>query len=204
MIEAAIFDFDGVIADSLDFVISVTNDYLIKRGKETVNREYFRSHEEVYKSYGLNFIQESILFWKIKSEIHRNLKKIPVHEHIIPTVKSLSVKTPLSVLTSNSKPNVLDFMKVHGIHNYFLEIHGNLLLLDKERGLSQILKRKKLNPSRTVYVGDEPRDMRTAMKLGVGAIAVDWGYSNRKLLEQVKPHFIASTSEELLESLLSA
>lgn len=205
MIEAAIFDFDGVIADSLDLVLTVGNRYLRSWGVKPIDRDFYRSNDvdKLYRSYGINPIRELFLLWKIRSEIHKSLRQIPVHPHIVPVVKSLSQKAPLSVLTSNSKDNVLDYLKVHRIHNYFLEIHGNLLLFDKVRGLKGILNREKLDPDKTIYVGDEPRDVRTARNLGVKAAAVDWGFANRELLEKSEPDFIASTAEELLVGIQS-
>ena len=156
MIKAAIFDFDGVIADSLDFVLTKTNRYLALIGKPPIVRDFFRSHDirETYKDLKVNLIEEALLFWKIRSDIHSSLRSIPVHEHIIKTVTLLSEDASLSILTSNSRENVLDFLKVHRIHNYFMEVHGNFLLFNKDRGLRSIVEKDHLNPEATVYVGE--------------------------------------------------
>lgn len=205
MIEAAIFDFDGVIADSLDLVLSIGNHYLKMWRKKPISKEFYRSHDvtNTYNSYGINPVLELFLFWKIRSAIHNNLRLIPVHEHIVPVVKTLSEEAPLSVLTSNSRHNVIDFLEVHRIHNYFLEIHGGFLAFNKDRGLTEMLVKSRLEPKKVVYIGDEPRDVRTAKAAGVNSIAVDWGYADRSLLLESEPDLIASTSEQLLRGIQS-
>lgn len=201
MIQAAIFDFDGVIADSLDFTLEVANSYLKRWGKEPLEKEPFRccDVEELFRSNRTNIIEEFLLFWRLRSAFHKNLDRIPVHQHIVPVLKDISGKAPLSLLTSNSKTNVLEFLKAHQIHNYFVEIRTDFLMFNKDRGLRSIVARKNLSPQKTVYIGDEPRDIRAAQKVGIIPVVVDWGYSERTLLKSFSPAAIASSTGELLE-----
>jgi phosphoglycolate phosphatase len=205
MIKGVVFDFDGVIADSLDFVLDKINRYMEGWGKDRMTRGFFRSHdvEEVFREQGVNRLLELFMLWRVRSEIHKNLSSIPVHPHIIPAAKNISERVPLSILTSNSRGNVMDFLRTHHIHNYFLEIHGNYLMFDKAKGLSGILQREGLEANNVAYVGDEPRDIRTARAVGAHSIAVDWGYAERGLLESHRPEAIASTPEELFKAIVS-
>ena len=203
MIKEVVFDFDGVIADSLDFVLAVTNRYFERWGKETLTRESFRDQdlEQLYHSSRANFLEEIYLLFRIKSAIHRSLKEIPVHPHVVPVLDEISRKTRLSLLTSNSKGNVLDFLKVHHIHNYFHRVEANFMMFNKGRGLISLIKSESLTPRDVIYVGDEPRDIRAAKFAGVSPIVVDWGYSSRSLLAKFKPEKIVSTSDELKKAL---
>lgn len=203
MITAAIFDFDGVIADSLDLVLKAANHYLRRWRKSPLSKTLVRSHDiaELFDNYGISHLQELFLLWRIRSTIHKNLSHINVHPHIPPVLTTVSKETSLSVLTSDSPENVADFLKIHHLHNYFLSIHGNLLLFNKESGLNDIIKKENLNKKLVVYIGDEPRDIRAAQAAKVKSIAVDWGYSERELLQKSNPTAIASSADELLKLL---
>jgi phosphoglycolate phosphatase len=203
MTATLIFDFDGVIADSLPFVLTLANHYLTVWGKPTLELENFRKTdvEQLYSSYGVNRLQEIFLLWKIRREISRHLADIPLHSHIQPVISRVADKSPLYVLTSNSTGNVVNFLKVHRVHNYFRQVHGNFFLFNKDAGLRTIINRHRLNPGQTIYIGDEPRDLRSAERAGVIPLAVDWGYSCRQLLASYNPAAISSTATELLATI---
>lgn len=204
MITTAIFDFDGVIADSLDLVLKTANRYLRLWRKRPLSKTAVRNHdiaELFFDDYGISHLQELFLLWRIRSTIHKNLSHINVHSHIPPVLTTISKQTSLSVLTSDSPENVVDFLKIHHLHNYFLSIHENLLLFNKESGLNDIIRKENLNKKLVVYIGDEPRDVRAAQAAGLKSIAVDWGYSTRELLQKSNPTAIASSADELLKLL---
>lgn len=203
MIRAAIFDFDGVIADSLDLTLKTANHYLRLWGRGLLSKDYIRSHdlEKLYNDYHVNRLQELFLLWKIRSTIHHNLTNIKVHPHISPILTAASKEISLSILSSNSPNNVIDFLRDHHLHNYFLSIHGNFFLFNKVNGLNDIIKRESFHKEQVVYIGDEPRDVRAAKNAGVKSVAVDWGYSKRQLLKKSDPTAIASSANQLLKLL---
>ena len=54
---------------------------------------------------------------------------------------------------------------------------------------------------RAVYVGDSEVDRMTAENAGLPCVSVDWGFRDREELEKLKPAYLISRPEELLEIL---
>ena len=54
---------------------------------------------------------------------------------------------------------------------------------------------------RAVYVGDSEVDRMTAENAGLPCVSVDWGFRDREELERLKPAYLISRPEELLEIL---
>ncbi len=52
-----------------------------------------------------------------------------------------------------------------------------------------------------VYVGDSEVDRKTAENAGLPCVSVDWGFRDREELEKLKPAYLISRPEELLEIL---
>jgi phosphoglycolate phosphatase-like HAD superfamily hydrolase len=51
------------------------------------------------------------------------------------------------------------------------------------------------------YIGDEDRDIIAAKRLGVGVIAVSWGYNYKELLIKEKPDYLIDLPVKILEIL---
>jgi phosphoglycolate phosphatase-like HAD superfamily hydrolase len=59
------------------------------------------------------------------------------------------------------------------------------------------MKQNRLNPDEIVYVGDETRDINSAKKSGVKAIAVGWGFNSPEILSKHNPDYLAVQPQEL-------
>ena len=68
--------------------------------------------------------------------------------------------------------------------------------------IEQILETMSLSKDQAVYVGDSEVDIETAKNAGLPCISVDWGFRNRKFLENHGATCIVSSAKELLEKLV--
>jgi phosphoglycolate phosphatase-like HAD superfamily hydrolase len=199
-----VFDFDGVIIDSGSKIAELLNDmapdFGLKRVPEgeLVKLRNFGSRELLRKlkipTYKLPAII-SRLRKELSLEIP-NLKPVNGMPQVLKEMKN--GKTRMGIISSNSKDNVLDFINKNEI-NFFDFIEGGNSYLGKDRKIRKIIKVENVSKERTVYVGDETRDIEAGRKVGVKVAAVDWGISNRSALEKYFPDHLFSTPKELLE-----
>ena len=74
-------------------------------------------------------------------------------------------------------------------------------LFGKGRAINNVLRSQNIKPEEAIYVGDEARDIEAAKKNKVKIIAVSWGFSSRKILEEYVPDLLINDPEELIGAL---
>jgi phosphoglycolate phosphatase-like HAD superfamily hydrolase len=104
----------------------------------------------------------------------------------------------MSVLSSNSRENILACLQANGIADHFESVVGYRRVLGKGEGIRRFLKGRASVGERAVYVGDEVRDVVAARKAGVDVAAVTWGYNTRELLSEHAPDYVIERPEQLL------
>jgi phosphoglycolate phosphatase-like HAD superfamily hydrolase len=92
-------------------------------------------------------------------------------------------------------------MREHGLSSYFHQVYGNARLQGKARILRRICRRGAYESARTVYVGDETRDIEAAHHAGLKSVAVAWGYNNIKALHRHQPDKIVFDPSEIISYL---
>jgi phosphoglycolate phosphatase len=105
----------------------------------------------------------------------------------------------LGIITSNTKNNVLRFLKDKGIEVFEFLLAASLF--NKQAKVKRIMKQYSLEPEEILYVGDEVRDIHSAHAAGIRIASVVWGYNDRVFLEAEKPDWLLEDSREILEIL---
>ena len=82
------------------------------------------------------------------------------------------------VVSSGDPRYVTDFLDEQGVGGLDI-VQGGAGLIFKARAIRNALKRIGVAPRTAIYVGDEPRDVRAANKLGMVPIGVSWGVAGR-------------------------
>jgi len=202
-VSIAIFDFDGTIADSFEKTLSVTIQIMKDYGIDGINKKFV----SLYRNNNIkNVIKEAkIPLYKVPfiikkgqhevSKVIKNVKPFKGMDNLIRDLKRKGLK--LGILTTNSEYNVKQFLKINNI-NAFDFIYTGSSLFGKGKFLKKIIKMKKFIPEKTIYIGDETRDIKAAKEAGVKSVAVTWGFNNKKLLLKEKPDFIVDKPEDLL------
>ncbi|MBI2580130.1 MAG: HAD family hydrolase [Candidatus Aenigmarchaeota archaeon] len=192
-----IFDYDGVIADSLDFHFRVFRKLAEKYGLGAI-----RSRKSFVKLLDDNFyesvVREGMPRRRLPEFIEetetclmkRKVRMFPAMKMIL---KKLSGKSTIFVVSSSITRVIKRDLKLNGIK--VEDVIGG----DRERSkTAKIMGIKKRFPScRIFYIGDTTGDMKEGKAAGVTTVAVTWGYHRRKALEKEKPDFIARSVKEL-------
>jgi phosphoglycolate phosphatase len=74
-------------------------------------------------------------------------------------------------------------------------------LFGKARKIRSVLRRTGADPSRTILIGDEARDIDAARAAGIASGAVAWGYADVESLRARGPTEVFMTIEEIAERL---
>lgn len=203
MIDTLIFDFDGTIADTFPLIIKVLNHLAPEFGYKTVEDrktlEESRNHTipEILKFMHIQFYKLPFLVKRSREEMQKEITKSNPIKGIKEALMSLKKsKVKLGVISSNSRENVEKFLMEHELL-FFDFIYTGTSLFGKQYVIKKVLKKWKLDPATTVYVGDELRDIDAAKKVGIPIAAVTWGFNSHKSLLAKNPEFLIDNPADL-------
>lgn len=202
MKKTVIFDFDGTLANSLATAVTIYNQmaptFKCKPVTEVEVQELrsMKAHE-VFNHLNIGFIKLPLLLARGKSRM--KIKDIKPFDGIIETVRELLEQNhTLGILTSNSKKNIEEFLKLNDLEGCFDFVYTSRKLFAKSIMLFKILKEHKLKAEDVFYVCDETRDIEASRRLHIPSIAVTWGYNTTEALTRLKPNHIINEPQELI------
>ncbi len=198
-----IFDFDGTLADTLSLALDLGNTILEDMGREPATQDMVEeargmSLGQLLRHFRISYFQVPSLVVKGRSLMSERIKELEPNKGMVELVGELNKqKIPCGIVSTNSRGNVLQFMKRHELSGKFAFIDGGSGVWSKARRLKSTLKKHGLTPETAVYVGDEIRDIEAARKVGLPVVSVTWGLNNKQRLEKSNPDYMVSTSKQL-------
>lgn len=203
-IKTLIFDFDGTIADTLPHIIDIANDSYVKEygikkiTKKDLERLKRKTPWQIMKEFKIPLYKVPFIVLKVQSLLHKEMNKVK----IFPGMKSILIalkkkNMPIGILSSNSKKNVMAFLKKNNL-NIFDFVHSESNLFGKDKALRNIIRRYKIKKEDVIYIGDEVRDIKACKKAKIPIISVSWGFNTYNLLKKYKPDYIIRKPRELL------
>jgi phosphoglycolate phosphatase-like HAD superfamily hydrolase len=203
-----VFDFDGTIADTLSVVIKIANKFADHYGYRKIPlsdlpklRE--KKPSEVLRHLGISIFKLPIVVRKIRFEMNKEIAHLQAAVEIRDALVKLRENgCVLGILTTNSRENVMEFLKNNDLQ-LFDFVYTGRAMYGKGRLLKKLMKEKTIPHKDPIYVGDEIRDVEAAKKAGIRVIGVSWGYNTRTALQKANPDYIIEKPEELQEIVLS-
>ena len=205
-VNAIIFDFDGTIANSFDevlaFMLKVSRKDLAQLGLEKQDLKSL-SMKDLALKVGVPWWRLPLLYFEGKRVLKKRMHTVPVFDGMSEVLKSLhDEQYRLYIISSNSRSNINRFLAENGLSGYFIKVYGNAGWFGKASILRRALKKNKLEADKTVYVGDEVRDVIGAKLAGMPCIAVNWGFGSESNLLQYNPTVLVRTPGELQKALV--
>lgn len=204
-----IFDFDGVLADSMGMVLEFYNiladKYDLKRAKSEKDISGL-FHENVYvglKKAGLDESRSAEFLEDMKRLTLEYKEKLEAFEGVPETLKKLHEDSKtLAIISSNHSDVIEMFLKQYGLLNIFYVIYGAENSTSKVEKINRLLGEFEAEKSNTYYVGDTKGDIKEGKEADVKTVAACWGYHTKDELQSTGPDFLVEKVEEL-ESIFS-
>lgn len=196
-----IFDYDGVIVDSLGVYSKLLPSLCKKYGYPQIStKDDFLSlfNNNLYESLEIKGVPKEIII-KIIDNIKldsNEQKKLKLFRGIKEMLNQLSKNNQMFIITNSITSVVYENLKFNNI-NYFEDVFGADKETSKVRKIEKI--KSKYGNHEYFYIGDTIGDMIEGKKAGVKVIAVTWGWHSEDSLKKENPNFIAHTTNELAE-----
>ena len=200
-----LFDYDGVLADTLDDLVSIGQEVCNELGvMHTVTPHDLNILEVMsFSTYGRQLeVPESL----VNEFVCRSLDKFAQKESppeifngLADVIRELSASHVLGIVTTNSALNVNLFLAKHGLGNCFQVIYGVDTPGTKMEKISIAQIQFAAKNEAVFMIGDSLSDIRAAWEAGVISIAVGWGHQTLERLQNAKPHAVVHTPLEIKE-----
>jgi len=203
-----LFDFDGVLVDSLDVYEAAVRQCL-----EAMGRPIIQNRADYLALYQDNFYEEIARrgidlppflaeLAKIRPQIDTSLiKPLPA---MAPVLTALAERHRLMLISSNNEAVIQALLTRMEVSECFEAVLGSDALLNKTEKIIHALNSSGLAREKVYYVGDTSGDIREARRAGIKSVAVTWGWHDRSALEAVSPDFLIDTPQALLNLLMQA
>jgi phosphoglycolate phosphatase len=192
-----IFDFDGVIVNTLTFSFKEHKDknpsLTWEKFQDFSNGNFHDGMiEEIAKGSYNSFGNEE---WdKIYSE---KIKELTITDIFIEIIKSLSSDYNLAIVSSSSTKCIYNFLLKEKIIK-FSDILGKDVHKSKIVKINILLEKYNIKPEDAVFITDSLGDILEGNECGVKSIGVTWGIHPRETLEKGNPIIIIDNPMDLL------
>lgn len=203
-----IFDFDGVIANSLpetfENIKKISKRFNLKeiRTIQDFKELEHKSLLDLFKDQSQNSFKKNFLLFYSLIFFSRNFDP-DLNKGIKELVIDLNNKGyNLFVLSNNFKIIIKKTLKKHGILNYFKGIQG-FSFKTKDYKFKSLEKRYKLDAEESVFITDTSDDICYMKNIkGIKLIGVSFGFSTKEQILNSKPDYIINSVDELRKILL--
>lgn len=202
-----IFDYDGVLADTLDDLLQFGQEACNILGvNHLVTKDDLNNLEVMsFASYGQGCeVPEHLVdeFVRICLSLFAEKKSPPdIFTGLRSVVTYLSVNHRIAIVTTNSSQNVNAFLVRHGLDGLIHAVYGVDSPGSKARKIS--IARKRLLENRAqesvFMVGDSLSDVLAAREASVTSIAVTWGHQSLENLLRGNPDYVVNSPHDLIE-----
>ena len=199
-----IFDYDGVLADTLDDLIRFGQEACNQLGVKHVVTKDDLSNLEVmsFATYGRACeVPEALIdeFVRISLDLFAKKASPPaIFDGLSEVIQHFSTNHKIAIVTTNSSQNVHAFLTQHGLGSLVHSVYGVDTPGSKAQKISIARERFVENGEAVFMIGDALSDVRAAKEAGVTSIAVTWGHQSLETLMKGSPEYVVNSPHELI------
>ncbi len=202
-----IFDFDGTIADTLEYLFVIGNDLADEFKFKHVERHQIETYKnmtlrQMVRDLGVPILKIPKILLRGKEELNNRIHEVQIIQGIAEVLLQLKKQDILlGLVSTNTLENIHTVLENHGLHNVFDFIGIGSGLLGKPRALKKIIKQYHLDKTKILYVGDEVRDIEASRRAGLSVASVTWGYNSAQSLRNHNPDYLLEHPQDLVRIL---
>ena len=184
MIKAIIFDFDGVIVDSVDIKTKAFGELFEEEGKDISGKvvEYHLNNTGVSRFDKFRYIYKNMLNRELSDEkfnelcsrfeslVTDNVIKAPFIKGAKEFLEGHSGEYSCFVASATPQKEIEDIILKKGIGGYFRGIYG--APFKKSDAVKEIISKQRVKPGEVLYAGDAMSDYNAAKGSSVNFVAV--------------------------------
>ncbi len=192
-----IFDFDGVLANTVDFCFDIHKkdnpNFTLEKLQQICTGNFVdnMNYENDSKNHKI-----PVDFYE---QYEKEISKININEILHKMILGLEKDYILSIVSSTTTKYINNFLEKEKIRNYFFDILGADVHSNKTIKINSLLEKYNLKSSGAVFVTDSLGDIKEGNICGVQSIGVTWGIHPIETLEKGNPIAIINDPRELFE-----
>lgn len=189
-----IFDFDGVIVDSMPLSYSINKqimpDLEIEEWQKWFEGNLYR---EIRKEHS-NDVSQSVFF---KQYDKRVIDILPI-DGMSEIIAKLAKEYILVIISSSTQKAIKAYLQKYNLSKYFKEILGKETHTSKVEKFNIILDKYKIEADETLIITDTVGDIKEANEVGIKSLGVIWGLHNGTKLKEAEPQFVAKKPRDII------
>lgn len=198
-----LFDFDGVLVDSLDVYEKTVTDCLnaigqpLTRGREEFLELFEGNFYESLVEKGVDLEKFMTASVDILSKV--NYADMKPFDAIRPVLRKLKENHPLVVISSNDTPTINEALRLYDFERIFDDVLGSDFMLSKKEKILYVIKKYSVTLSDIYYIGDTTGDIKEGKQAGVKTVGITWGWHGKVLMASSKPDYLLDNPDDLLQ-----
>jgi phosphoglycolate phosphatase len=198
-----LFDFDGVLVDSLDVYERTVTDCL-----QQIGHPLTRGREEFLELFDGNFYESLVAkgvdlgkFMAVSVDILSkvNYAEMKPFDAMRPVLHELKKSHPMIVISSNDTPTIREALRLYNFNGIFQEILGSDFMLSKKDKILYAAKKYNTTLHDIYYIGDTTGDIKEGRQAGIKTVGVTWGWHNKEKMAASNPDYLFDDPQELLK-----
>lgn len=198
-----LFDFDGVLVDSLDVYEKTVTDCLqeigepLTRGRAEFLELFDGNFYESLAQKGVNMDKFFAASVDILSKV--NYAEMKPFDAIRPVLRDLAKNHPMIIISSNDTPTITEALRLYDFNGIFSDVLGSDFMLSKKDKILHVIKKYSVTLQDIYYIGDTTGDIREGKQAGVKTVGVTWGWHNKEKMTASRPDYLFDQPEDLLK-----
>jgi phosphoglycolate phosphatase len=199
-----LFDFDGVLADTLDDLLNFAREVCAQLGfprnptpadldvLETMSFVDYGRQLKLPPQYIDAFVSQCLQMF------NQRLRPPEMFEGMGQAIAEAAKSNILAIVTGNTTPTVDVFLKENHLRKYIQLIIGVEQKGSRPEKIRLALRELGQGEEAAYMVGDAVSDIRAARETSIKSIAVGWGHQSPARLMTANPDYLVDSPQELL------